>query len=133
EWMPDCRARGCPIESDVTRDDVYFLIGDSRRLRLPVTPPMLDNHGNSILSLGNLVAWMAQVAEAQGVLVATEMPAASPLVENGKVRGVRTGDKGVNRRGEKKTNFQPGSDCYARCTVLCEGPRGTLAKVLEQQ
>ncbi len=132
ELLPDYRERGCPIESDVTADDVMFLTAGGN-FRLPFTPPMLENHGNHILSLGRLVAWMAEIAEARGVLVATETPAASPIVENGRLAGVRTGDKGVDRHGERKPNFQPGADCRARCTVLCEGPRGTLAKVLETQ
>jgi electron-transferring-flavoprotein dehydrogenase len=132
ELIPDYREQGCPIESDVASDDTYFFTS-SGQFRLPVTPPMLQNHGNHILSLGNLVAWMAQIAEAKGVLVATEMPAASPLVENGKVLGVRTGDKGVNKLGEKKANYQPGADCHAKLTVLCEGPRGTIAKVLDRE
>ena len=132
ELMPDYREQGCPIASDVTSDDVYFLTARSQ-LRLPFTPPMLDNHGNHILSLGNLTAWMAAVAEQKGVLVATDMPAARPIVENGRVAGVMTGDKGVSKSGEHKTNYQPGAECRARATVLCEGPRGTLTTVLEQQ
>jgi electron-transferring-flavoprotein dehydrogenase len=132
ELMPDYRERGCPIESDVTADDVYFLFENSQ-FRLPIAPPMLDNHGNHVLSLGNLVAWMAGIAEEKGVMVITETPAAKPLVENGRLKGVRTGDKGVDRNGGKKPNYQPGADCLAKATVLCEGPRGTLAKVLEQQ
>src|SRR4029079_8442228 len=117
ELMPDYREKGCPIESDVTSDDVQFFTAGGA-FRLPITPPMLSNHGNHILSLGNLVAWMAEIAEAKGVLVATEMPAASPLVESGRVLGMRTGDKGVNKLGEKKPNYQPGADCHAKCTVL---------------
>ncbi len=132
ELIPDYRERGCPIESDAGRDDVYFL-WPTGQFRLPIVPPPLANHGNHVLSLGNLVAWMAGIAEEKGVLVATEMPAAQPLVEAGRVLGVRTGDKGVNKRREPKPNFQPGADCHAKLTVLCEGPRGTLGKVLEQQ
>jgi electron-transferring-flavoprotein dehydrogenase len=132
ELMPDYRARGCPIESDVTRDDVYFMTRGGQ-LRLPIVPPMLDNHGCHILSLGNLVAWLAKIAEEQGVLIATETPAARALGENGRVQGVIAGDKGVNKQGEKKPNYQPGAECRAKVTVLCEGPRGTIAKVLEQQ
>jgi electron-transferring-flavoprotein dehydrogenase len=132
ELMPDFREQGCPIESEVTQDDVYFLWQDGQ-LRLPLVPPMLDNHGNFVISLGNFVAWLAQIAEARGVFVVTETPAAQPLVESGRVLGVRTGDKGIDRRGERKPNFQPGADCRAKATVLCEGPRGTIAKVLEQQ
>ena len=132
ELMPDFRERGCPISSEVTADDVYFL-WDQGQFRLPLVPPMLNNHGNVVLSLGNLAAWMAQIAEEKGVMVVPEMPAASPLVEGGRVLGVRTGDKGLNKKGERKPNYQPGADCRARATVLCEGPRGTLAKVLETQ
>ncbi|OGF14387.1 MAG: electron transfer flavoprotein [Candidatus Eisenbacteria bacterium RBG_16_71_46] len=132
ELIPDYLERGCPVASEVTQDDVYFL-WEGGQFRLPLVPPMLENHGNSILSLGNLAAWMAQVAEEKGVLVVTETPAAKPLVENGRVVGVRTGDKGIDRRGERKPNYQPGADCRAKATVLCEGPRGTLAKALEQQ
>ncbi len=132
ELLPDYRERGCPIESQVTQDDVYIL-WDQGQFRLPLVPPMLNNHGNVVLSLGNLVAWMAEIAEQKGVLIVTETPAASPLVENGRVLGVRTGDKGVDKQGKPKANFQAGADCRAKATVLCEGPRGTLAKVLERE
>jgi electron-transferring-flavoprotein dehydrogenase len=132
ELMPDYVEQGCPIESEVAHDDVMFLTATGS-FRLPVTPPMFVNHGNHILSLGNLVAWLAQKAEEKGVLVATEMPAARALVENGRVTGVQTGDKGVGRNGERKPNFQPGSICKAKATVLCEGPRGTLTKQLDAE
>ena len=131
ELMPDSRERGCPIESDVTRDDVVFLSATGS-FRLPVTPPMFENHGNHIVSLGNFTAWLAAEAEKKGVLVATEMPAAKALVEQGRVVGVQTGDKGLSKKGEKKPNYQPGAECRARVTVLCEGPRGTVTKQLEQ-
>ncbi|MGH7740441.1 MAG: electron transfer flavoprotein-ubiquinone oxidoreductase [Candidatus Eiseniibacteriota bacterium] len=130
ELMPDYREQGCPIASEVTGDDVYMLT-ESAQFKLPITPPMLANHGNHILSLGNLVAWLAGIAEKKGVLVATEMPAAKPLLENGRVAGVITGEKGVSKTGEHKANFQPGAECRARATVLCEGPRGTLTKALD--
>ncbi|MBI3539558.1 MAG: electron transfer flavoprotein-ubiquinone oxidoreductase, partial [Candidatus Eisenbacteria bacterium] len=132
ELIPDFRAQGCPIESEVTRDDVYFLTRGGH-LRLPIVPPMLQNHGNLILSLGNLVGWLAGIAEAKGVFVLTETPAAEPLLDERRVVGVRTGDKGLDRRGEKKPSYQPGADCRAKATVLCEGPRGTIAKQLEHQ
>ena len=130
ELIPDYREQGCPIESDVTREDVMFLTATGS-FRLPITPPMFANHGFHIVSLGNLAAWLAGKAEERGVLVATEMPAAKALVEHGRVVGVQTGDKGLNRKGEPKPNYQPGAVCRARVTVLCEGPRGTLAKQLE--
>jgi electron-transferring-flavoprotein dehydrogenase len=132
ELMPDFRERGCPISSEVTADDVYFL-WDGGQVRLPLVPPMLDNHGNMVLSLGSLAAWMAGIAEEKGVMVVPEMPAASPIVEGGRLLGVLTGDKGLTRHGERKPNYQPGAECRAKATVLCEGPRGTIAKVLETQ
>ena len=132
ELLPDFIERGCPAETPVTRDDVFFM-WERGSFRLPLVPPMLQNHGNYVLSLGKLVAWMAGVAEEKGVMVLTETPAASAIVENGRVLGVLTGDKGVNKQGQKKPNYQPGAECRARVTVLCEGPRGTIAKVLEKQ
>jgi electron-transferring-flavoprotein dehydrogenase len=132
ELIPDYRTQGCPLDSEVTRDDVYML-WNGGQFRLPFVPPMLHNHGNVIGSLGNLVAWMAQIAESKGVFVVTETPAARALVENGRVIGVQSGDKGIDRQGNPKANHQPGALCLAKATVLCEGPRGTLAKVLEKQ
>lgn len=129
ELIPDWRERGCPIGSEVGREDVMMLWSGGQ-LRLPFLPPMFQNHGNVILSLGNLVAWMAGIAEEKGVLVVTETPAASPLLENGRLLGVRTGDKGIDKQGRPKPNYQPGADCLAKATVLCEGPRGTIAKAI---
>jgi electron-transferring-flavoprotein dehydrogenase len=65
------------------------------------------------------------------VLIATETPAQTPLLEDGRVLGVRTGDKGIDKHGNRKGTYQPGADCLAKVTVLCEGPRGTVAKQLE--
>ena len=132
ELFPDYREQGCPIAADVTADEV-LVFNESGQFALPFIPPMLENHGNHIVSLGHLVAWMATKAEELGVLVATEMPAARAIVDGGRVAGVQIGDKGVNKQGEKKSNYQPGAICNAKTTVLCEGPRGTLTKQLETQ
>ncbi len=130
ELMPDYEAKGCPIESPVTGDDVVVLFEKSS-FRLPFVPPALNNHGNVIVSLGELTKWLGAQAEERGVLIATETPAQSPLLEDGKVLGVRTGDKGIDKHGNRKGTYQPGADCLAKVTVLCEGPRGTVAKQLE--
>jgi electron-transferring-flavoprotein dehydrogenase len=130
ELMPDFEAQGCPLASPVTDDAVRFLTATGG-FQLPITPPLFENHGNYIVSLGALVEWMAGIAEAKGVMVVTETPAAEPIVEEGRLAGVRTGDKGVDKQGNRKPNFQLGADCRAKATVLCEGPRGTLAKALE--
>ena len=130
ELIPDFLEKGCPVASEVTRDDVMLLF-EHGELRLPFVPPALENHGNFVVSLGDVVRWLGGLAEEKGVLIATETPAQSPLLEGGRVRGVRTGDKGVRRNGEHKPTYQPGADCVAKVTVLCEGPRGTIGKQLE--
>jgi electron-transferring-flavoprotein dehydrogenase len=131
ELMPDFAEKGCPIESEVTADDVQILFERSA-FKLPFVPPALQNHGNLIVSLGELSKWLAAQAEQRGVLIATETPAQHPLLEGEKLLGVRTGDKGIDKHGEKKPTYQPGADCRAKLTVLCEGPRGTVAKQLER-
>src|SRR5512143_2663288 len=108
ELIPDFLAQGCPVATPVTGDDVYYLTAGGGQLRLPITPPLFENHGNYLVSLGRLVEWMAGIAEAKGVLVVTETPAAQPIVEDGRLVGVRTGDKGVDKQGQKKSNYQIG-------------------------
>jgi electron-transferring-flavoprotein dehydrogenase len=82
------------------------------------------------VSLGQVVRWLAQKADAAGVDLFPGVAAAAPLLEDGRLAGVRTGDRGLDRRGQKKANYEPGIDIRAKLTVLAEGPRGTLAKVL---
>jgi len=130
ELIPDFVERGCPLAAKVTGDDVHIL-SESGGFRLPFLPPVLHNEGNWVVSLGDLTRWMAGIAEERGVLIATETPACAPIVEGGRVRGVRTGDKGVAKDGSHKPTYQPGADCVAKATVLCEGPRGTVTKQLE--
>lgn len=132
ELMPDFVEQGCPIESEVTGDDVVILT-EKGSFRLPFVPPALDNHGNLIVSLGEFSRWLAAKAEERGVLIATETPAQTALVVDGRLAGVRTGDKGVAKDGSHKPTYQPGADCLAKVTVLCEGPRGTIAKQLERE
>jgi len=132
ELMPDFLEQGCPVAAPVTQDDILFLT-ETGSFRLPFVPPVLDNHGNFVISLGDLVGWMAGIAEAKGVLIATETPASAPIVEGGRVAGVFTGDKGTAKDGTKKPTYQPGAEARAKATVLCEGPRGTITKVLERQ
>ncbi|HTR97129.1 MAG TPA: electron transfer flavoprotein-ubiquinone oxidoreductase [Candidatus Acidoferrales bacterium] len=131
ELIPDFVERGCPLAAPVVSDDVYLLF-ERGQFRLPLLPPVLQNHGNWIVSLGDVTRWLAGIAEEKGVLIATGTPAQTPLLENGRVLGVRTGDKGVARDGSHKPTYQPGADCLAKVTVLCEGPRGTVTRQLER-
>jgi electron-transferring-flavoprotein dehydrogenase len=90
----------------------------------------LRNHGNYVAALGKVVRWLAAQAEKEGVDLFPGFAAAEPLLEGDRVIGVRTGDKGIDRHGGRKPNYEPGIDIRAKITVLAEGPRGTLAKVL---
>ncbi len=132
DLYPDFAERGCPLEGPVTDDSVWFLTG-RRRLPLPIVPPPLRNHGNYVASLGKVVRWLAAQAEKEGVDLFPGFAAFEPLLEGNRVIGVRTGDKGIDRHGGRKPNYEPGIDIRARVTVLAEGPRGTLAKVLAER
>jgi electron-transferring-flavoprotein dehydrogenase len=121
--------QSAPFEGAVGKEQVLFLTAGGAR-SLPIPPP-LENHGCYVASLGKLLKWMAPRVEAAGVDVFCEFPAVAALVEDGRVVGVRTGDRGIGRHGEKKANYEPGIDVRTRCVVLGEGPRGTLVKQLD--
>ena len=129
ELIPEFRKDGFPIEAPVSRDAVWFLT-EKRRLALPLVPPPLRNHGNFVVSLGQVVRFLAQRAEKEGVDLFPGFAAAAPLVEGDRLLGVRTGDRGIDRHGKRKANFEAGIDIRAKLTILAEGPRGTLTKVL---
>jgi electron-transferring-flavoprotein dehydrogenase len=113
-----------PFYGPVEQESVYFLTS-SRAVRIP-TPPTMKNHGNRVASLSQLGRWLAEEAEQAGALVLPETAATKLLVDHGRVRGIRTGDKGRGRNGEELPNFEPGSDVVARITVLAEGTQGHL-------
>src|SRR5213082_3394853 len=113
-----------PFYGVVEQESVYFL-SRNRAARIP-TPPTMKNHGNRIASLSELGRWLAAQAEEAGALILPETAATKLLVEHGRVRGIRTGDKGRGRNGEELPNFEPGSDVVARITVLAEGTQGHL-------
>ena len=129
ELLPDYVERGAPIESDVTSDDLYYLTGGGA-IRFPILPPPLQNHGNHVVSLGNLERWLGGLVEASGAYVLPNMAAVEGLFEGEQMVGVRTGDKGIDRNGGRKSNYEPGSDIRAKVTILCEGVRGSLTKQL---
>jgi electron-transferring-flavoprotein dehydrogenase len=129
DLIPDYRERGAPLDVLVGREDVLFLTG-RRHFRLPVTPPPLANHGNVVISINRFVAWLAAQAEGAGVDLFTGFAAAAPLVEDGRVVGVRTGDSGLDKHGGRKPTFEPGVDVRAKVTIFCDGVRGNLTKTL---
>jgi electron-transferring-flavoprotein dehydrogenase len=110
--------------------DEFVLLTRNRRIRL-ITPPQMHNHGNFIVSLGQITPWMATRAEGLGVDVFAGFAAAAPLFDDkGAMAGVQIGDMGVNRDGTPGPNYTPGPEIRARVTVVAEGCRGSLAKQL---
>src|SRR3954466_6767591 len=128
ELLPGWRAEA-PLDAEVTREYVYFLT-ETGEHRLPLTPPPLQDHGNYVISINRFVKWLGEKVEQAGITVFTGFAGSELLVEGEKVIGVRTDDKGVDKRNEKKANFEPGYDLKAKVTILAEGPRGSLTKQL---
>jgi electron-transferring-flavoprotein dehydrogenase len=118
------RIEEMPFYGAVKKDSVYYLTRH-QALRIPV-PPTMKNHHNYVASLSRLGRWLAEEAEAAGATILPDTAATRLLVEHGRVRGVRTGDRGRGRDGEPLGNFEPGSEVTARVTVLCEGTQGHL-------
>jgi electron-transferring-flavoprotein dehydrogenase len=125
ELIPDFE-KDAPLEAPVGDEHVYFLTSGSK-ISLPVPPP-LRNHGNYVVSLNKVVRWLGEKCEAAGVNIFPEFPGAEVLYDGDTVVGVRTGDKGIDKNGNRKPNFEPGVDIVARVTVLGEGVRGSLTK-----
>jgi len=133
ELFPDWKARGAPLDQPVTEDRFLFLTAASAR-QVPgwMLPACFRNHGNYIASLGNVCRWMGKEAEALGVEIYPGFAAADVLfTEDGRVRGVATGDMGIGRGGEKTARYQPGIDLEAKYTIFAEGARGHLGKRLQ--
>ncbi|HET7307297.1 MAG TPA: electron transfer flavoprotein-ubiquinone oxidoreductase [Gammaproteobacteria bacterium] len=128
ELLPEWRQTPPAICVPAERDE-FSLLTRTRRFKMP-TPPQMNNHGNFIISLGSLCAWMAAQAEALGVDVFPGFPAAAPLIEDERVVGVRCADMGVQKDGTPGPNYAPGVDIRAGVTVLAEGCRGSVSKQL---
>src|SRR3954462_2060429 len=129
QLIPDFKERGAPLASEVHHDRVYFLTR-SGKIKFPITPPPLKNHGHYIISLNRFVKWIGGLVEAEGIDVFTGFSASELLYEGDRVVGVRTGDRGVGKHGEQKSTFEPGVDIRAKVTILTDGVRGNLTKAL---
>src|SRR5438046_1168744 len=129
ELMPDWKERNAPIENAVDEDHVLFLT-KRRKFELPIVPAPLHNHGNYIISLNKFTRWLGQQVEQSGVDVFAGFAGADLLIEGETVAGVRTGDKGIDKTGKPKGNYEPGIDIRAKITILAEGSRGSLTKQL---
>ena len=129
ELFPDWKERGAPLNTPAGEDKLLFLT-EAGAHKLP-TPPQMGNHGNYIISLGNLARWLGEQAEALGVEIYPGFAAAEVLYhEDGSVKGVATGDLGIGKDGQHTHNFQPGMELHAKQTIFAEGCRGSLTKEL---
>ena len=128
ELIPDWKDKNAPLNTQVTSDRFVFLTKKSA-FRMP-TPPQMNNHGNYIISLGNLCRWLAEQAEAIGVDIYPGYAASEVLYDGDQVMGVATGDMGIGRDGQPTANYTPGAELHARYTLFAEGCRGSLTKTL---
>ena len=128
--IPDWKAKGAPINTAVTADNFYML-GEAGQIRIPnvAMPPLMNNHGNYIVSMGNVCRWMAEQAEELGVEIFPGM-SCSELVfgDNGEVKGVVAGEFGKNADGSQGPNYEPGMELHGKYVFLSEGVRGSLSK-----
>ncbi|WP_175041712.1 electron transfer flavoprotein-ubiquinone oxidoreductase [Duganella vulcania] len=132
ELIPDWKEKGAPLNTAVTEDRVLFLT-ETKALKTPnfLLPACFENHGNYVISLGNVVRWLGQQAEALGVEIFPGFPAAEILYnDDGSVKGVATGNMGVKRDGEAGSDFQLGMELHGKYTLFAEGARGHLGKQL---
>ncbi|HWK94888.1 MAG TPA: electron transfer flavoprotein-ubiquinone oxidoreductase [Pseudolabrys sp.] len=130
--LPDWRSEDTPIKTKVT-DDRFYWLGHSGAVRLPniMMPPLMNNHGNYIVSLGDVCRWLGTKAEGLGVEIYPGFAAAEVLYDDkGAVVGVATGDMGIGKSGEPNANFTRGMELRAKYTLFAEGARGNLGKQL---
>jgi electron-transferring-flavoprotein dehydrogenase len=129
ELIPDWREKGAPLHTPA-REDKFVYLTENSWLTSPITPPQMHNHGNYIVSLGNVVRWLGTQAEELGVEIYPGFAAAELLIEEGRVAGIATGDMGITKEGEPGPNYQPGMELRASYTFCAEGCRGSLSKQL---
>jgi electron-transferring-flavoprotein dehydrogenase len=132
ELIPDWKEKGAPLNTPV-REDRFLMLGERTQFRIPnlLMPPLMNNHGNYIVSLGNVCRWLAQQAEALGVEIYPGFAAAEVLYnDDASVKGVATGDMGVARDGHHKDSYAPGVELVGKYTLFAEGARGSLTKTV---
>ena len=130
ELIPDWKSKDSPLKTEAIKDN-FLLLTKNNSFKLP-TPPQMKNDGNYIVSLGNFCRWLAKQAEELGVNIFPGFAASEVLYDekSNKVTGIRTGDQGIDKNGEKLENFQQGYDLFAKQTIFSEGCHGSLTKQL---
>jgi len=134
ELLPDWKAKGAPVSTAVTEDRFLFLT-ENAALRTPgwMLPACFQNHGNYVVSLGNVTRWLGKQAEAAGVEIFPGFAATELLFEKESIKGVATGDMGIGKNGEKTAAYQPGMELHGKYTFFAEGCRGQLGRQLEER
>ena len=131
ELIPDWKEKGAPLNTLVT-DDRFMFLTQTKAFNMP-TPPQMHNDGNYIVSMGRVVKWLGEQAEELGAEVYPGFAAAEVLYhEDGSVKGIATGDMGLDRDGKPKDNHEPGMELHGRYTFFAEGCRGSLTRQLEE-
>jgi len=133
ELFSDWKEKGAPVNVKVTGDDIYFMKSASKAHKIPnlFVPKTMHNHGNYIISLGNLCRWLAEQAEMLGVEIFPGFAASQAIFhEDGSVKGILTGDMGIAEDGTQKDGYMPGMELHAKYTVFAEGCRGHIGKTL---
>ncbi len=118
-----------PLDSEVTKEAVYFLTQNGK-FKFPITPPPLRDHGNYVISLNRFVKWLGGKVEETGITIFSGFAGSELILDGDRVTGVRTDDKGVDKQNQPKSNFEPGYDLQAKVVILAEGTRGSLTKQL---
>ncbi|MGB2281451.1 MAG: NAD(P)/FAD-dependent oxidoreductase, partial [Pseudomonadales bacterium] len=133
ELFPDWQAMGAPLNTPVSKDEMHILRNDHAGIALPsfFIPKPMHNEGNYVVSLGNVCRWLAEQAENLGAEVFPGFAAAEVLYHaDGSVKGIATGDMGVDANGQPKDGYMPGMELHAKYTIFSEGCRGHLGKQL---
>lgn len=133
ELFPEWKELGAPLNTPVVEDQIFMLKNETSSIKVPnmFVPKTMHNHGNYIVSLGNLCRWLAEQAEQLGVEIFPGFAASEVLYnEDGSVKGIATGDMGVSASGEHKDGYMPGMELHAKYTIFSEGCRGHLGKEL---
>ena len=133
ELFPDWKEMGAPLNTPVTEDQIFLLKNEEKSVQVPnaFVPKTMHNHGNYIVSLGNVCRWLAEQAEQLGVEIFPGFAAAEVLYnDDGSVKGIATGDMGISESGEQKDSYMPGMELHAKYTIFSEGCRGHLGKEL---
>jgi electron-transferring-flavoprotein dehydrogenase len=134
ELIPDWKAKGAPLNVAVSEDRFLFL-NETGSLRAPafLLPRCFQNHGNYVVSLGNVTRWLGKQAEGLGVEIFPGFAAVELLFEKDSLKGVATGDQGIGKKGEKTAAYQPGMELHGKYTLFAEGCRGQLGRQLEER